>query len=404
MDLRELVTKDMRRPERPEAEDVVDGGAVMLISDDHWSLIEDCWHHEPKHRPSASVVCERLSQILEIRSMRDQVSSMLTPPPQKVRPRPEAETVRWTPATSRPPPHPSSTSLAPNPQQQLPLTSRMVHPVYASANTTGGEMLARPLQPLAPQSVTAHPPQQQSQPPTPSSAQPQPPPLPARAQPRPLPTRPGQASSLPTHAQPASILSPSLHTSLSSPPPTLSLPSMSGFSSFPSRSHHPSIISESPPPQYTPLPDFQKSPPAPLSQQSSIPDDLTSLTSTPLTISLPHYDQPARPPDPIANPSSQLSDPWDFSPDLEAILLLESGREKDAEDLLHCLVNFRERAFRRKAPLAALFALDTLRRLYYKQWRLAEAGRLTGLIQIERGAETEDELFRIEVRTLDLID
>jgi hypothetical protein len=102
-DLRDIVVNHKHRPERPEEEDIVDGGGTRLIADDLWALIEVCWDHEPKYRPSANVTCERLSHMMEMRSSAAQIPKTYTQLVVSV-PRPEESTVTLTPTPRLPSP------------------------------------------------------------------------------------------------------------------------------------------------------------------------------------------------------------------------------------------------------------------------------------------------------------
>jgi WD40 repeat protein len=56
----ELVVRQDVRPEQPDDED------APYLSDEIWELAEKCWVKEPKHRPTASAVCDTLSHLLDI--------------------------------------------------------------------------------------------------------------------------------------------------------------------------------------------------------------------------------------------------------------------------------------------------------------------------------------------------
>ena len=54
----ELVVRQDVRPERPDAEG-------SQLSDAVWRLAEKCWVKDPKHRLSASAICDTLSHLLD---------------------------------------------------------------------------------------------------------------------------------------------------------------------------------------------------------------------------------------------------------------------------------------------------------------------------------------------------
>lgn len=60
-----MVAKEHIRPERPQPEDLDDDGEMILIPDDVWGLIEQCWKTDQADRPTADTVCQSLVKIIE---------------------------------------------------------------------------------------------------------------------------------------------------------------------------------------------------------------------------------------------------------------------------------------------------------------------------------------------------
>lgn len=61
--LLDMVAKEHVRPERPEPEELNEDGKMVLIPDDVWHLVEQCWKTDPADRPSADAVRQVLIEI-----------------------------------------------------------------------------------------------------------------------------------------------------------------------------------------------------------------------------------------------------------------------------------------------------------------------------------------------------
>ncbi len=118
-ELRDLVVNHNHRPERPEEEDLEEGGLAVLIPDDLWRLTERCWAKEPKDRPTADRVCEGLMLIVETRS-ESQPPPSLPPHPVVTKPREPSDWEAERTVTLAPPPSVSHPPALAAPRPPIP--------------------------------------------------------------------------------------------------------------------------------------------------------------------------------------------------------------------------------------------------------------------------------------------